>query len=1227
MKARCFVLVLLVTLSAMFSSAFASTQANPTISNFTPNVGTPGTLITITGNDFAGTTAVRFNGRSSVFTVNSNTSITATVPSGTTTGPLTVTNASGTATGSTFYLPPVITSFSPAGGPAGTSVVLQGYNFSVASGVQFGSVGASFSVDNDSRITATVPGGAATGAITVLYTGGSSASPTQFIVGSPPLISGFTPAGGLAGTVVTISGSNFSLASQVSFNGQAASFSVVNGGSINATVPVGATTGPLSIAAVTGTGTSVQAFFVGAGPSVARFTPASGQVGTQVHVIGAGYLAVTDVQFNGVSSSQFGAVSDTELVATVPSGAATGPISVLNPAGTAVSSTNFAVGPTIRSLWPSSVSARSAVGSTVQIVGESFTGATAVKLNGITAVFTVNSDQQITMTVPAAATTGPISVPNPTATTVSSQNFEIISFGSPPRTGYVNWPTSAYTNVPVTVATGSQQDQVVASDSLGGMFVAWSDNRSGAWDIYAQRITTYGEVAPGWTVDGVLVCGAPGDQQRPKIVADGAGGAIIVWEDVRSGDWNLYAQRVRADGTVAAGWAANGVKICGAPNQQTNPSLASDGSSGAVIAWQDYRDNNWDIYAQHVLSSGQIASGWFADGVALCRDGSSQTVPTVATDAAGGAYVAWQDTRYYTHTYLQHVTRDGVVPSGWPTDGLRLGYYYSNQYSPVATLDGSGGVLVSWIEPRCNTDVYVIRVLSNASVAPGWSTDALSVTGCSGQASQLVVTMISDGVGGAYVSWPDARCSSWDVYLNRVTSAGGIVAGWPSQGLGVTCAPNNQDAPTLCLDGAGGVFVAWNDVRSGGYDIYAHRYSGSGAALGGWSAYGVPVCLAANNQTQPLIVPGWGTGATICWRDERNPTSPDLYAQRLDWSGRLGDPQPILTSVRDLPSDQGGHVRLTWNASVLDVLPALDISAYGVWRRVDSAAAQAAVAKGARMLASEATPADALPGKFRVTHLDAQTFYWEGVATILARGQSTYSYVAETFADSTSSGNPPTTFMVDAHASFGPFFWDSNEQNGYSVDNIAPSLPSGLHATYGPTSTRLGWQLGAENDLAGWRVYRGSTPAFTPSALNLVATVSDTSYVDATTGHYVYKVAAIDVHGNLSGFSSVVPAQLTGVDGGAIPATLWLAPVAPNPATSGTLLRFGLPRDAHVSLALFDANGRRVRELAARDMPAGEHSVRWDGNDSNGQGVASGLYFMRLATGTEMRVQRFAVVR
>jgi hypothetical protein len=79
-----------------------------------------------------------------------------------------------------------------------------------------------------------------------------------------------------------------------------------------------------------------------------------------------------------------------------------------------------------------------------------------------------------------------------------------------------------------------------------------------------------------------------------------------------------------------------------------------------------------------------------------------------------------------------------------------------------------------------------------------------------------------------------------------------------------------------------------------------------------------------------------------------------------------------------------------------------------------------------------------------------------------------------------------------------------------------------------------------------------------------------------------------------------------------IPAAQWLAAPAPNPARSGVGLRFGMAREAFVSLALFDPAGRRVRELLSERMPSGAHEVRWDVRDAHGDRVPSGLYFVRL---------------
>ncbi|MFL5313293.1 MAG: IPT/TIG domain-containing protein, partial [Myxococcales bacterium] len=171
----------------------------PTIASFTPTAGPVGTSVTISGTSFTGATAVAFNGTSATYPVTSATSIQATVPAGATTGTLTVTTPSGTATSAaafTVVTPPAIASFSPASGPVGTSVTINGANFTGATAVAFNGVSASFTVASDSAIQTAVPAGATSGPVSVTTPQGSATSSSAFTVVRPPTVTSFAPASG-----------------------------------------------------------------------------------------------------------------------------------------------------------------------------------------------------------------------------------------------------------------------------------------------------------------------------------------------------------------------------------------------------------------------------------------------------------------------------------------------------------------------------------------------------------------------------------------------------------------------------------------------------------------------------------------------------------------------------------------------------------------------------------------------------------------------------------------------------------------------------------------------------------------------------------------------------------------------------------------------------------------------------------------------------------------------
>jgi uncharacterized repeat protein (TIGR01451 family) len=152
------------------------------ILDFTPTNGSVGTLVTLTGENFLGATAVAFAGTGATFTPpTNNTTLRANIPSGIVTGPISVTTPAGmTNSAKIFYGPPLVFGFAPASGLPGTNVVVTGTNFIAPLAVSFNGVAATFTVTNLGRLGAVVPGGATTGPITVANASGSHTTLTNF---------------------------------------------------------------------------------------------------------------------------------------------------------------------------------------------------------------------------------------------------------------------------------------------------------------------------------------------------------------------------------------------------------------------------------------------------------------------------------------------------------------------------------------------------------------------------------------------------------------------------------------------------------------------------------------------------------------------------------------------------------------------------------------------------------------------------------------------------------------------------------------------------------------------------------------------------------------------------------------------------------------------------------------------------------------------------------------
>jgi hypothetical protein len=178
------------------------------------------------------------------------------------------------------------------------------------------------------------------------------------------------------------------------------------------------------------------------------------------------------------------------------------------------------------------------------------------------------------------------------------------------------WPHDPFANVRVAPTSGTQYPGAVVPDGAGGAIIVWNDQRSGALDIYAQHFTALGAIAPGWPANGLAVCTAAGDQFWPVAVSDGSGGAILAWGDARlgAGLGDIYAMRVNGNGTLGAGWPANGRSLSGgspAGKDEIFPVIVSDGAGGAIVTWTLVFTvgTDWDVLRLASQRGGRGAMG------------------------------------------------------------------------------------------------------------------------------------------------------------------------------------------------------------------------------------------------------------------------------------------------------------------------------------------------------------------------------------------------------------------------------------------------------------------------------------------------------------------------------------------------------------------------------------------------------------------------------------------
>ncbi len=634
--------------------------------------------------------------------------------------------------------------------------------------------------------------------------------------------------------------------------------------------------------------------------------------------------------------------------------------------------------------------------------------------------------------------------------------------------------------------------------------------------------------------------------------------------------------------TLHADWTPDGVPLCPGAAIQTAPLIVSDGAGGAIVAWRSFLNNESNIYAQRIDGNGNEL--WDSCGVPICTSPHDQTPFDMMPDGAGGTFIVWEDYRYDSEDiFVQRIGASGAVLWGW--NGVAVCTATGRQFGPRLDSDGAGGAIIAWLDFRGGEycDVYAQRV--NASGTVQWAANGTPV--CTAANDQLSLDIVSDGAGGAIVAWHDLRLNpNYDIYAQRLNASGTVQ--WTANGVPVCTAANVQKYPEMISDGAGGAIVAWKDNRRGPDDLYAQRLNATGMAL--WTANGASLCTTGTVQRFHQIGSDGAGGAILTWPDSRNGAW-DIYAQRVNASGAVrwtsnGVPVCAAAGAQEQPqivSDGAGTTFIAWQdarAGEYDIY-AQRLTASGGGSCTPNGFA---ICTAANEQSFPAIAADGTGGA-----IVAWQDYRDGINFNIYAASTRFSSV------------------LPAGIDFGTVDVGEHRDTAFTIENTGCSV---LALNVGETCEHFS-------------IISDELVPFLGPGQSLTVTIR---FEPASAGAHSCEIAT-GTECSPVNCTGVGTDHATGDDTPLAPEATFLAQNFPNPFNPATEIVFGLRAPANVSLRVYDAAGRFIRELAAGIHPAGTYQKIWDGRDANGAAVSSGIYFYKLDAGAFSRTRKFVLLR
>ncbi len=635
--------------------------------------------------------------------------------------------------------------------------------------------------------------------------------------------------------------------------------------------------------------------------------------------------------------------------------------------------------------------------------------------------------------------------------------------------------------------------------------------------------------------------------------------------------------------------------VVNAPLNQISQVIVTDGAGGAIVAWMDARTGNYRVYAQRVSPTGTML--WGLNGILVATDPSPTSELSMVSDGVGGAIVGWQDSRGGNDDiYVQRLTSIGSMD--WTVNGLEVCANTFSQSSPKLATDGAEGAYVTWSDSRAGEGNIYIQHIN----AAGGYTGTFNGTLLTDTSEQKNPEICEDGTGGAIITYQQLypTVQGWDIYAQRVNATCSIL--WQGGGVPICIAAYEQTNQKLINDGVGSAIIVWQDkINSTQYNVYAQRVYENAIS---WTANGVLLTTAqAFDQINPVIVRAGLNSAIIVWQDFRSDTNYDIYAQKISGT----------TSFT-----------IGWNAAT---------------------AVPVCIIQGSNQMYPQAV-ADGLGGAIIV---------WQDGRNLVANGYDIYGQHLDAGGGIVGGGavggygictevdnqeHPMITYKTAFEAGYAWMDYRSHSNYDIYTLGVDTNLPVELSAFTAVLTAEnyvnLTWVTQSESGMLGYNIYRNSESSYATAtkltqsviSANNSSTMQTYQFIDneVEVGNtYYYWLEGVDFSGSNSLYG---PLSATLSDNPVEPALQETAMDSnyPNPfrVNDKTNINVRVKTGTTATVNIFNILGQNVKTFSVNE---GTHTLTWNGKDNKGNLCGSGVYFYKLTSPTASQTRKMIILK